>query len=75
MLGSLTFQQYPTALLLDGVAELHRNLFRRLESAAPEARAEVFRDYLTVHFRLERPEEMGLTPATGKAGPRPTTSR
>ena len=32
-----------------------------LSAAAPEARAEVFRDYLTVHFRLEQPEEMGLT--------------
>ncbi len=61
VLGSLTFQQYPTPLLLDGVAELHRDLFRRLNTAAPEARAEVFRDYLTVHFRLERPEEMGMS--------------
>ena len=61
VLGSLTFQQYPTELLLDGVAELHRNLFQRLEAAAPEARAEVFRDYMTVHFRLERPEDMGFS--------------
>lgn len=61
VLGSLTFQQYPSPLLLDGVAELHRDLFRRLNTALPETRAEVFRDYLTVHFRLERPEEMGLT--------------
>lgn len=61
VLGSLTYQQYPSPLLLDGVAELHRDLFRRLNAASPEARAEVFRDYLTVHFRLERPEEMGFT--------------
>jgi NAD+--dinitrogen-reductase ADP-D-ribosyltransferase len=61
VLGSLTFQQYPAELLLDGVAELHRNLFQRLDAAAPEARAEVFRDYMTVHFRLERPEDMGLS--------------
>ena len=61
VLGSLTFQQYPTELLLDGVAELHRNLFQRLEAAAPDARPEVFRDYMTVHFQLEWPEEMGLT--------------
>ena len=61
VLGSLTYQQYPSPLLLDGVAELHRDLFRRLVSAVPEARAEVFRDYLTVHFRLERPEEIGFT--------------
>lgn len=61
VLGSLTYQQYPSPLLLDGVAELHRDLFRRLAAAAPEARAEVFRDYLTVHFRLERPEDIGFT--------------
>lgn len=60
-LGSLSYQKSPTPLLLDGVAELHRNLFERLDAAAPDARADVFRDYLTVHFRLERPEEMGFT--------------
>lgn len=61
VLGSLTYQKYPTPLLLDGVAELHRDLFRRLNTATPEARAEVFRDYLTVHFQLEWLEEMGLS--------------
>lgn len=61
VLGSLTYQRYPSELLLDGVAELHRDLFQRLEAAATDKRAEVFRDYLTVHFRLENPEEMGLT--------------
>lgn len=61
VLGGLAFQRHPQPLVLDGVAELHGDLFRRLRAAAPERRAEVFRDYLTVHFRLERPEEMGLT--------------
>lgn len=61
VLGSLTYQRYPTPLLLDGVAELHGDLFRRLSLAPREVRAEVFRDYITVHFRLERPEEMGLS--------------
>lgn len=61
VLGSLTYQRYPMPLLLDGVAELHRDLFRRLQMAPATARAEVFKDYLTVHFRLERPEEMGLS--------------
>jgi NAD+--dinitrogen-reductase ADP-D-ribosyltransferase len=60
-LGGLSYQKSPTPLLLDGVAELHRNLFERLDAAAPEARPEVFRDYLTVHFQLEWPEEMGFT--------------
>ncbi len=61
VLGGLTYQQYPSPLLLDGVAELHADLFRRLQAAEPEERAEVFRDYLTVHFRLERPEDMGFS--------------
>jgi len=61
VLGGLTYQQYPSPLLIDGVAELHGDLFRRLNAALPEARADVFRDYLTVHFRLERPEEVGFT--------------
>jgi NAD+--dinitrogen-reductase ADP-D-ribosyltransferase len=60
ILGSLTFQRYPTPLKLDGVEEMHRDLFRRLDEA-PESRrrAEVFRDYLTVHFRLEHLDEAG----------------
>ena len=61
VLGSLTYQQYPSPLVIDGVAELHADLFRRLNAAAPAARAEVFRDYLTVHFQLEWPEEMGFS--------------
>jgi NAD+--dinitrogen-reductase ADP-D-ribosyltransferase len=61
VLGSLTFQRHPTPLLIDGVAELHRDLFRRLDAVAPEARGDVFRDYLTVRFQLAWPEEMGFT--------------
>jgi NAD+--dinitrogen-reductase ADP-D-ribosyltransferase len=61
VLGSLTFQHHPAPLLIDGVAELHRDLFRRLNAVAPEARGEVFRDYLTVRFQLAWPEEMGFT--------------
>lgn len=61
VLGSLTFQRHPADLLLDGVAELHRDLFRRL-AAAPEAeRADVFRDYMTIRFQLEWPEQMGFS--------------
>lgn len=61
VLGGLSFQQYPAPLVLDGVAELHRDLFRRLGQASLLERASVFRDYVTVHFRLEKPEEVGLT--------------
>lgn len=61
VLGSLTYQRHPSPLLLDGVAELHRDLFRRLDAAGPKSRSEVFADYLTVHFQLAWPEEMGYT--------------
>lgn len=62
ILGSPTYQEHPVPLVLDGVAELHRDLFRRLDGVdAPGVRAEIFGDYLTVHFRLEHPEEIGFT--------------
>jgi NAD+---dinitrogen-reductase ADP-D-ribosyltransferase len=63
ILGGLTFQRHPAPLLLDGVAELHRRLFRALELIAePAERAQRFMDYMTVYFRLEALEEVGLTP-------------
>ncbi|HHW77258.1 MAG TPA: NAD(+)--dinitrogen-reductase ADP-D-ribosyltransferase [Xanthomonadaceae bacterium] len=63
ILGGLTFQHYPTRLLLDGVAELHHQLFRLLELLTePVERARQFMDYMTVYFRLEALEEVGLAP-------------
>lgn len=45
ILGSLTFQRFPTPLHLDSVAELHADLFRRLARIADAGdRAETFRD-------------------------------
>ena len=61
ILGSLAYQRHPAPLLLDGIAELHPDLFRRLEAASDADRPDVFRDYMTVRFRLEWPEEVGLT--------------
>jgi len=61
VLGGLTYQQHPSPLLIDGVAELHADLFRRLAAVGPEARATVFSDYMTVRFQLEWLEEMGYT--------------
>lgn len=67
ILGSVIYQQNPSPLVLDGVAELHRDLFRRLEAClTAERRAEVFQDYVTVRFCLETPEEAGFT-AGGRA--------
>src|SRR5574343_1060929 len=61
VLGSLSFQRYPAELAIDGVAELHRDLFRRLADAEPACWAQVFGDYMTVRFQLEWLEEMGYT--------------
>ncbi|MEI7430895.1 MAG: NAD(+)--dinitrogen-reductase ADP-D-ribosyltransferase, partial [Betaproteobacteria bacterium] len=47
ILGSLTFQRHPTPLHLDSVAELHPDLFRRLDIIANKAdRAAAFCDYV-----------------------------
>jgi NAD+---dinitrogen-reductase ADP-D-ribosyltransferase len=76
VLGSLTFQRHPTALVLDGVAELHRDLFERLDRLKlPHQRATVFTDYITVAFRLEHPEEIGLTDKTRKSRAKATWAR
>ena len=62
ILGSLTFQRFPTPLQLDNVAELHADLFRRLDRIDdPAQRAVAFGDYLTVHFCLEELEKAGLS--------------
>jgi NAD+--dinitrogen-reductase ADP-D-ribosyltransferase len=60
ILGSLTFQQHPTPLRIDGVAVLHRELIERLAALDdPAARAQQFIDYVNVRFLLDRPEEAG----------------
>ncbi len=62
ILGSLTYQQHPAPLQIDGVAELHRDLFRMLGQAEDAAeRAQLFIDYVNAHFLLDAPEEVGLT--------------
>ncbi len=64
ILGSLTFQRHPSPLALDGVTELHRELFPALDAIAdPNLRARHFQDYMTVHFRLQHLDEAGLDPA------------
>ncbi len=68
ILGSLTFQRAPTALAIDGVDSLHRPLFDLLDDidAAPE-RAQRFGGYMAAHFRLDNPEEAGLTGGQGQS--------
>lgn len=61
ILGSLTFQQHPTRLSIDGVQALHQDLIRRLDAIRdPGNRAQQFVDYISVHFSLHAPEEAGL---------------
>jgi NAD+--dinitrogen-reductase ADP-D-ribosyltransferase len=65
ILGSLTFQHHPTPLKLDGVAELHRNLFDHLDAlAAPAERARIFMGHMDATFSLEHPEEAGYNAAS-----------
>lgn len=62
ILGSVTFQKHPTALRLDGVQELHAELFSQLDQLpTPGSRAKLFRDHLAAHFCLDHLEEAGLT--------------
>lgn len=63
VLGSLSYQRHPMPLQLDGVAVLHARLFAMLDRLdAPVERTQRFMDYMTVYFRLERLEDVGLTP-------------
>ncbi|QIK39228.1 NAD(+)--dinitrogen-reductase ADP-D-ribosyltransferase [Caldichromatium japonicum] len=67
ILGSVTFQHHPTSLILDGVTELHDDLFALLDGIDDAAeRATLFCDYLAVHFCFDRLEEAGFDAHTGK---------
>ena len=61
-LASLAFQLAPVALELDGVLPLHRALFAHLDScAAADARAALFRRYMSAHFLLDDAPAQGLS--------------
>lgn len=63
ILGSLTFQQHPTQLYIDGVRELHGRIFLALDRLNdPEVRAGHFRDYMSSAFLLDHSDEAGLDP-------------
>lgn len=61
LLGSVEFQRHPTALILDGIYEMHAQLFSALDKleTAPQ-RAQHFMDYMVVQFRLHQLEDAGL---------------
>jgi NAD+--dinitrogen-reductase ADP-D-ribosyltransferase len=67
ILGSLTFQQHPVALHLDGVEELHGELFSSLRNINDAAeRAIRFRDYMSSSFLLDHLEEAGFDAETSR---------
>lgn len=69
ILGGLTFQEFPTALALDGIATLHRPLFELLDDiGSAEERAERFSRYMESHFRMAQPEDAGLSAGGKRAG-------
>ncbi len=64
ILGSLTFQQHPVALKLDGVEALHHALFTHLTTLnETPARAAAFMAHMNAAFSLQHPEEAGYNAA------------
>lgn len=63
ILGSCTYQHSPTPLEIDGVAELHSELFRSIEQLPhAEERALHFRQYMRSAFLLDHLDEAGFNP-------------
>jgi len=63
ILGSLTYQAGPVPLLIDGVRELHRALFRALDGILdPRLRGVHFQDYMRSGFLLDHQELAGFDP-------------
>tara|TARA_R110001583_G_scaffold194797_1_gene367043 strand:- start:7185 stop:8051 length:867 start_codon:yes stop_codon:yes gene_type:complete len=75
ILGGLWFQQQPAPLLIDGVADLHKDLFQRLAHLPDKAqRVQQFCDYVDVHFCLDDPTAAGYS-AGGKGRPKANWQR
>ncbi len=65
ILGSLTFQQYPVPLQLDGVAQFHHGLFELLGRINDQTEhANAFSLHMQASFFLGLPEQAGLTTHT-----------
>jgi len=61
ILGSLTYQQHPAPLAIDGVSELYREIFERLQKLENAVvRSRHFMAFMSAQFQLESPEEMGF---------------
>ena len=56
IVGGLTYQQHPVPLLIDGVRELYREIFERLEKLENAVvRSRHFMDFMSVQFQLASP--------------------
>lgn len=62
LLGSLTFQQHPSALAIDGVLELHNRLFVELRRQHDQtARSAIYQAYMRASFCLDDPAAAGYS--------------
>lgn len=63
ILGSLTYQQHPVPLYIDGVEEFHHGLFELLDRLTDATeRAAAFMQHMNAVFSLNCPEEAGFSP-------------
>ncbi|MEW8013660.1 MAG: NAD(+)--dinitrogen-reductase ADP-D-ribosyltransferase [Candidatus Sedimenticola endophacoides] len=69
ILGSLTYQQNPLPLHIDGVEELHAALFKSIDEVDdPKERSEHFKHYMRSGFLLGHLDEAGFEPSSNKRG-------
>ncbi|MEW7976730.1 MAG: NAD(+)--dinitrogen-reductase ADP-D-ribosyltransferase [Candidatus Sedimenticola endophacoides] len=69
ILGSLTYQQHPLPLHIDGVEELHAALFRSIDKVDdPKERSEHFKHYMRSGFLLGHLDKAGFDPSSKKRG-------
>jgi NAD+---dinitrogen-reductase ADP-D-ribosyltransferase len=60
ILGSLTFQQHPVDINIDGVTDMHKQLFEDLDGIKEiSTRVVHFNDYMRASFLLDNPEQVG----------------
>ncbi|MDX1812465.1 MAG: NAD(+)--dinitrogen-reductase ADP-D-ribosyltransferase [Gammaproteobacteria bacterium] len=65
ILGGLVYNAHPVPLELDGVSDLHKNLFVHLSKLDTfQARQKLFFEYMRAHFQLDDLSQMGLSDFT-----------
>lgn len=68
ILGSLTYHHHPVPLFLDGIKDLHKSLWQKLEQQSdPGLRQIIFIEYMQDSFQLDNLEEAGLTEPNEKS--------